>query len=260
MKPILAVVHVYYPEMWDELKSYLSNITLPYDLHVTIVEKNKYLQDDIIKFKKDAHVEVVENRGYDVGPFIQIINKINLNDYEYVIKLHTKRDWPIGTMMQGYDMSGGKWRKYALSFLEKDNFKKCLQAFEQNKRLGMVSNFHLIMNKERYDFDAMKKAKKMLKIEDLNGYERFVGGTMFMCRANCLKLLQRLNLKIGDFTKPDEKHSSSLAHVIERYIGISVCAQEYAIEDIYTDATYRLFCEKTAIFHRIFRFIYRKTN
>ena len=42
MKPILTVVHIYYPELWPELKKCLTNITAPYDLYVTTVEKNAY--------------------------------------------------------------------------------------------------------------------------------------------------------------------------------------------------------------------------
>ena len=52
-KPILAVVHIYYPEMWDELKSCLNNITFPYDLYVTTVEQNQYLQDDVMNLYKE---------------------------------------------------------------------------------------------------------------------------------------------------------------------------------------------------------------
>ncbi len=108
MKPILAIVHVYYPEIWPELEECLLNITVPYELYVTTNEQNKDIQNDVLKLKKDAHFEIVENRGYDVGPFMQIINKINLDDYSYVVKLHTKRNLPSEATFRAATVSLGQ--------------------------------------------------------------------------------------------------------------------------------------------------------
>ena len=72
----LAVhVHVFYKNLWPELKGYLGNVTVPYDLYVTLVEDDKNLISDIKNFNKKTKVWVVENRGYDIGPFVDFLNK-----------------------------------------------------------------------------------------------------------------------------------------------------------------------------------------
>ena len=86
MKPILVHCHIYYPELWSELKSCIMNINPhPFQLYVTMVEKHQNIIKDIEKTFKDVHIDVVKNQGYDLGPFIYIINKLNLDDYSYIV-------------------------------------------------------------------------------------------------------------------------------------------------------------------------------
>ena len=92
MKKILVHLHIYYPSLYDELKSYINNITDGFDLYVSMVEEHKDIIDDLQNNFKNVNIDIVENRGYDVGPFIEVLNKVNLDDYSYIIKLHTKRD------------------------------------------------------------------------------------------------------------------------------------------------------------------------
>lgn len=106
MSRILTHVHVYYTRMWPEIETRLQNITEPYDLFVTLPLENEPLRADVLRFKPDASVSVVENRGFDVAPFIDVLNRVDLNKYDYVVKLHTKRDMPAGSLVNGFDLSG----------------------------------------------------------------------------------------------------------------------------------------------------------
>lgn len=259
MKPIFVHVHIYYADMWSELKEYLCNISVPYDLHVTTVFENSYLQEDVLYFDSNAHFEIVENRGYDVGPFIYVLSKINLDSYSYVIKIHTKRDMAIQSNVNGFLCEGAKWREYCLSFLQKENFDKCIKAFDSRKKLGMIGNYHLISKKEEYDKEAKKDAIQMIKAEKnfFHGY-KFIAGTMFFCRSHLLKKLQNLNLKITDFEFADRQHTSSKAHVIERYLGLSILSQGYKIEDVFTDKKEIFKSFMHFLYVDILNFLYRK--
>lgn len=94
-KPILVHVHIYYPEMWYELRQCIQNIVPhSFDLYVTMVEEHQDIITDIKDSFPSAKIKVVENRGYDIYPFIKILNNLDMDDYSYVIHLHTKRDMP----------------------------------------------------------------------------------------------------------------------------------------------------------------------
>lgn len=255
MKPILVVMHIYYSELSAELINCLKNIAVPYDLYVTTVEKNKRIVKDIFNFNKNAHFEVVENKGFDVGPFLHVLNKVNLNHYRYVVKLHTKRNMPIGAMCHYYDMSKDKWRKYAQEFIKtKNNFKAVLRALENNPKIGMIDNYHLIAGKETDE--AAQKAVALLKKCEIEA-KRFgyVAGTQFIVRANILKPLKKLNLKMADFELSDSTHQQvGLAHVMERVFGCLVLNQGYEIKDILNKKP--IF--DCLFFRKLLFFVYRK--
>lgn len=241
MKPILVHIHIYYADMWKELKACANNITASYNLYITMPDENKILRPDILQFKPDAHILIVENRGFDVGPFLHVLNKVNLDDYDYIIKLHTKRDWPLNTYLGKHNVSGRLWRKYCLSFLEQTNFEKCIAAFQARPQLGMVSNFRLILKKELYDIAAVDESRLLLKKAALPITPlTYIGGTMFMCRAGLLKAVQRLNITMDDFNGSDRSQHTSLAHTMERFLGWVINAQGYAIADPFTARPERL--------------------
>ena len=263
-KPILAVVHIYYPEMWDELKSCLNNITLPYDLYVTTVEQNRYLQDDVMNFKTGAHFEVVENRGYDVGPFVHIINQVNLDDYSYIVKLHTKRELAIGnTGFRGLD--GQKWRETLLSFIKTpDVFNQYLKAFDVNKKIGMQANHHVIVHYDFFDEQAQKEIKAYFQKNRLPKRKyAFVAGTMFIAKASVFKDIQNLHLTFSDFPDPKGEHKTQLAHIIERLFGYFVYKNGFIVRDsLITSETEQKYHKKEYIkmklTYPIIRFFYQK--
>ena len=257
MKPILVHCHIYYPEMWTELRECIKNISpFPFDMFVTMVEEHSDIISDINATFPNAKIEIVENRGYDVGPFIHVLNKVNLDDYSYVVKLHTKRDMAIGSLLNYFDVSGSEWRKYALDFISTANkFKYCIQEFEKNNNLGMVSNYHLICNKELDDKNTKKETIQLLK---KLGYQAdaygFVAGTMFIIRAKLLAPLLKLQLTIKDFDIPDKKHSSTLAHTIERLLGCLVLIEKQKILDVLTPGQYFIPIHKLLLQLKFFAF------
>ena len=91
MKTLAVHLHLYYTEQLPNILKYLRNMEdVDYDLFVTMVKAAEGVEEQIKSFNNKAKIWVVENRGYDIGPFIDFLHKINLDDYKYVLKLHTK--------------------------------------------------------------------------------------------------------------------------------------------------------------------------
>ena len=235
MKPILVCVHLFYPEMWPELKKCVLNVAnYPFELYVTMVKHALDVEEDILQTFPKAHIQIVENRGYDCGPFIEVLNQVDLDLYSYVVKLHTKRDLRLGAYFGAFDVSGVKWRRYLLNFCAtQENFEKTLQAFKQYPRLGMVDDFRLFSHNKKSDLFAHQRALELLQKLNLKTKSfTFVSGTMFVCRAKLLKPLQKLKLKLSDFEISSANvHGGQLAHAMERLLGYVVAAQNFVIGD-----------------------------
>ena len=256
MTKILTHVHLYYTAMWPEIKTRLKNIGADYDLFVTLTAENESLRRDILTFKPDADVAVVANRGFDVAPFIDILNRVDLDDYDYIIKLHTKRDMPKGFSLQGYDMSYGKHRSYLMNFINSENnFKKSLIAFEKDKDLGMIGDFRLICKKDKKGKEVVKKGRELLVKAGFADMERpFILGTMFFARSELFKAVGKLNLTSDNFME-SVRGKDILPYGLEAFFGFMVGAQGMQIKDPLHTKAYQIISRVCSV---VGHFLYRK--
>lgn len=243
MKKILVHVHIFYENLYPELKDCLLNLKdCNCDYFFTFVKENKELESDIKSTFKNVKVEIVKNLGFDLGPFVHVLNEVNLSDYSYVIKLHTKRDIPQKGKKDWYTGSG--WRDALLKFIKNnDVFDKVIGRLEHNPKVGMHGPNICIFNKKTDDHFSYKQALAYFKDKKLPVCDyKFVAGTMFMVRAELLDQIKKLNLTQDDFESPDLTHEGcQMAHIFERLCGFAVISQGYKIVDCTYGITYSRF-------------------
>ena len=218
--------HIYYRELWDELSGCIRNFPKgEYDLFVTTPHVDADFERRVMAEYPRCDYRVVENRGYDVGPFIDVLNRLDLSRYEFVVKLHTKRDF-VG--LENYiRFSGSKWRDYLLAFCKTPkNLSRTLNCFA-DPRIGMVGHPLLVIGTG--DFFESNRVKKVAvewvrKLGLKPARRLFVGGTMFVARAELFKCIQG-KVSLDDFAPVVSHELGTLAHVYERVLGYMVCAQ-----------------------------------
>lgn len=246
MKPILVHIHIYYPEFWPELRSNLATLSdYPFELYVTTANNPVAVINEIKELYPNARILHIENRGYDVGPFIHVLNQVDLGSYSYVIKLHTKRDIyhlaePGWTYYSPYYLYGKRWRERLLSFIKPENFQKCLQAFQEDASLGMVNHYSLIVPgfhaKEKTLLAVQQGAEQLLARANIKLKEcRYIKGTMFIARAELFQRIKDIGLTTNDFPAPDTHHNiDNPAHYMEIVLGCNIVAQGFKIQDVFT--------------------------
>lgn len=252
MTRIAVHLHIYYKDMWPEIKNYLLNISVPYDLYVTMIKQDNDLIKDIRKFYKNSIIWIVENRGYDVGPFIDFLHRINLNEYDYILKLHTKSKSGVDTVINRLAFNKKDWVNTLLKSLigSKKQFDKNITKLKKYPLLGMIGSKVLISSKGKINKGLKDKLEFLQdKFEYRNKNVKFIPGTMFLCRAKLMQIIKD-NYKITDFEKTDAKvKDGSLGHVLERLFGYIVIAQGYKINGfdsflpIYLKCFYKSFFE-----------------
>ena len=232
---LLVHIHVYYPELFDELADIVDNIDGAKKIVITYVDKklNKNL------FKKrfpDADIRLVDNVGYDIKPFIDVINSVNLDDYTYVLKLHTKRNYDDNNycLDNGVCVGGTKWRDYLLNPFYKENLKKSFNKLSHYKT-GAVGNIKILLNRNEDNSYYEPHVEKLTKKLGLT-YKpyAFFAGTMFMVKSDLLKVLKNINGKVS-WKKSDKKRDwHGDVYVLERVLGEIVVAQNKRIVGINT--------------------------
>lgn len=266
MPEILVHVHLFYPEFWNEISACLKNISSPYDLVVTLVENDLKTIESIKGFKSDARIEIVENRGFDVAPFIKVMRENDLSRYDFVIHLHSKRD--VADTLGNVVLKDAKqWRRLLLNFCSSpQNWQRTLKTFHDNPKTGMVADRVCILS-ERFDpTPEMLSAAKDYLTEHLKmPFKKavFVSGTMFMARSELFKALVE-KVSFDDFEPTKRQDFLTLGHIFERVFGYIVYSQNYEISD-FAGRNWHVFPARLCptpflirLKNSVFRFVFQK--
>ena len=238
-KTLLVHLHLYYIDQLDYFIEKLSNIqSVSYDLYITMVEKNDAVEQKILSRFPNANILIVPNKGYDVGPFIHVLNNVDIDSYDYILKIHTKN-----TILNNGDKINGVWisRKCWMPLLVEaligtpkifaDNIKK----FENNHKIGMIGSKYLITSSTDSYTNILPQVNNTIKNLGFTIPNKltFVAGTMFMMRSSLLKPIIKAGYNIDSF-EPTGKTSqaNALAHIFERVFGALVTLQGKEIKKV----------------------------
>lgn len=236
MPKIAVHLHLYYLEQLNDILRRLGYLSdCDFDLFVTMSELNPKASAKILQFKPEAVIWQTPNLGYDIGPFIDFLHKINLDDYDYVLKIHTKRSNMYNfCRFHHRRFSVRVWGKMLLDSLlySPKAVRQNLALMAKNPQVGMLGNDYTFVDDAEFlpTVAELKKGIGQLGLQlpkDLH----FIAGTMFLVRAKLLKPF--LAYKITDFALSDKSvHKNTKAHLIERLFCLAVTAQGYQIKGV----------------------------
>ena len=248
-KKLFVHLHIYYHNQNDYFVKKLCNInTCDWDLFITYVEPSDELFHKFKTIKPDTKFLQVKNIGYDVYPFIQAIRTINLEDYDYILKLHTKAQ----RKRFGFIKSNA-WRNNLVEFLlhSKKLFRNNLEILNNNKDIGLICNpwqFQTIRGKLSEETYALNTMMKRLNLHYQGN--KFVAGTMFIARASIYKDIANSDICENDFAIESHTHSTSTnAHVLERVFSLIVYSKGYKIYTVSRFSSPYLFLISQKIFN-----------
>ena len=234
-KKLLVHLHLYYKDQINYMLRKLRNITgINWDLYITSNELDDVTKNKILKFKPDANIILVDNLGYDVLPFIKIIQSVNLSEYEYVLKIHTKNK-QRKIWLKEYHRKGYWWRNVLIEALlsNKYRFRKNLKILNKIPKIGLICSEIFLWDTENvWPEDTYLLEDELKTLNFKSNYRKYCAGTMFLARAEIYKFLQNIDLNSKNFSKiSNTKSTGTLAHVYERVL--TIAADEYGFE-IYT--------------------------
>jgi hypothetical protein len=234
--PLAIVIHLYYEETWPDLAGVLRRLAVPFDLIVTTPPGRERLIETIRGEFPEADIEVMENRGRDVRPFLTLLERGRLDRYRYVCKVHGKKSSDGGRKSH----MGSLWRRRLLfDLLAAPGLAQTIvDRFERDPSVGMIGPRAFRLPSETYseELSWSDNRQQVLELAEKMGIPRdrfrldFFGGTMFWVRPEALQPLRKLQLS-GQF--PEEKGllDGGLEHATERLFGAAVVAAGYRVAD-----------------------------
>lgn len=185
-------------------------------LTTTDREKEDALRAILTERRVDARIDVVPNRGRDLGPFLTQLLPDLIGRYDIIGHVHGKRSLRIGAEF------GERWREFLWQHLIGGNqpmMDHVLRLFEDNERTGLVFPLdpHLIDWTNNREL-ATALAARMGLTQPLPTHFEFPIGTMFWARANALKPLLKLELNWADYPDEPAHEDGTILHALERLL------------------------------------------
>lgn len=211
---IAIILHIYYTDLWYYFKNKLDKLNTEFDLYVTLCNEQPDISNIILNSFPNAKISKHPNIGQDIGPFLKTLKSIRTKDYDFLIKLHTKKCWKQNGSQRCRDV-------LVNPLISSDEvIKKNIQIIRETKyKMCGASNW---LMKEMWEYEG-----KMYDVE-------FVGGTMFMVDFKIM--LQILSDEIIDtwYAKlpTGYKRDKSFTHLIERLLGQKIIDEGYMIKAI----------------------------
>jgi lipopolysaccharide biosynthesis protein len=223
-----VILHIYYPDVWREIRSYFSNLENQFDLYITIPYEVDLSDEEIRVEFPEAHIYRCENRGRDIAPFLKVFFVVSELDYKYVCKIHTKKSPHIA--------NGDEWQQDVLSKLigSREIILQIKRSFDEHADWGVIApSGHVVPSNYFWSQNAgnvIKLARSAhITADDLDF--SFIAGSMFWFRPKAFQLLLNLDLSIMDFDLEIGQQDGTLAHAFERFFGIAVIQAGYKIAE-----------------------------
>ncbi|KPQ20741.1 MAG: Rhamnan synthesis protein F [Rhodobacteraceae bacterium HLUCCA24] len=227
-KRFAVVMHLYYPELWPEFARDLARLDVEHDVFVTLTyrgEQTEELAEEIRAQFPDAVVQPVENRGRDILPFLQLVNAGALDGYEAVCKIHTKKS--------PHRDDGDFWRRHLIDgILPQRGLGSLLETFvaDPDAAFWVADGQHYTDQKWwGTNFEVTRSVLRRLEVEIAPDSLTFPAGSIYWLKPLIVGLLKALRLEAGDFENEQAQVDGTLAHALERAIGILASAAGQSI-------------------------------
>lgn len=222
-KKLAVMIHLYYPEMWETFQArftYLQDV--PFDLFVSIPSGKDCPQ--LLSDYPDAFVAHTPNKGRDILPFIKLMKRVIDGNYEYVLKLHSKKS--------PQRSKGSKWADELLNKLIPQD-KKLLQEIIdilQRSDTGIIGPADNYLPLSIYAVDnepGMIRALSTIYDEKLAAEVSrkksdygFFAGSMFWCRTDAISHIIEADFPIRAFPREKGQLDGTFAHALERIFSV----------------------------------------
>jgi lipopolysaccharide biosynthesis protein len=215
---IAVVLHLFDPDLWDEMREAIERISQPFDLFVSLVKgSSEHVRLSIIESFPHAYVFDFEDHGRDIGTFLVFLQSGVLFKYDLICKLHTKRS--------PHRADGDAWRRALIAGVLGSSglVDQIVSNFRSDPDLGMVvadGNIFRGHSEWASNEKLLGQLLPRIGISPEVKDRSFPGGSIFWIRSFLLRTLAGMNISIDDFDPEPLKVDGSLGHAVERIFGL----------------------------------------
>lgn len=215
--PVAVLVHVYYPDFWDEIAPLLRAQRFEFDLFVTLADTadTAPLPAQITQSFPKARVWHMPNHGRDIFPFVHLVNAGLFAPYAALCKLHSKKS--------PHRADGEDWRRALIAGVlgDPEITQKRLETFISEPNMGFWVSPGQIYAGETWWGANRARVAELLERGGISAPAdlRFPAGSIYWIKPALLQALRGLNLIAADFEPEQALVDGTTAHAVERLLG-----------------------------------------
>lgn len=219
-------LHVYYPDLLPDMLTRLARNKIRPDLFVSIPTEAD--RDQVARLLQEyagkvVDIQVVPNRGRDIGPFLTAFGAQFVAAYDIVGHLHTKKTADIKD-----ELLGKTWYRFLLDNLLGDRTNMAdiiLGCMAADSSIGMVfpDDPYITSWSSNKLFAEQMSGQFNIAAADLPESFVFPVGTMFWARVDALRPVFERNLDWASYPEEPLPYDGSMLHALERLLPL-VCA------------------------------------
>jgi hypothetical protein len=222
---VCVLLHVFFVDLLPEILEYVNKLRMPFDVVITNSSGEDVEQICQAMLQNNFLILNSENKGRDILPMVHVVNAGLLDDYAYVLKMHTKKsewrtpDHPLGGTAESWRQS------FYEDLIGQDGGmgEKSLKVLETQKDVGIISSPGSILNWWYWGENELNTNELLKRLEfklENNQDLLFPAGSMYWCRAFILKNLKGFHLTAEEFESECGQVDGTTAHAIERIVGV----------------------------------------
>jgi hypothetical protein len=218
-------IHLFFADQWPDFCHRLGQIDMPFDLHISAPHRRPELEEQIRRAFPCVVFHPCDNRGRDVWPFVQLLQRGTFDRYVAVCKLHTKKSDHL-YCGEGQPDFGRRWRRSAMLELigTTERVARIVDRFRSDPTVGIVGPGNLWIDEPpgsdgwgaRKNRGPMASLAVRLGISENAIRNNFFAGTMFWFRPAALAGLSAGRFSAADFEPEPLPQEGALAHGFER--------------------------------------------
>lgn len=220
-----AIVHAWHMDVLERMLPQLHIVASKMNITFTTAEdKVEAVRRLTNSLPCASRIEVFENRGRDILPFMTVANRLAHKGVRWVLKLHTKKSPHL--------TSGDAWRDDLISSLIPHDFGMFMDKLRLDESTGIVApTGHLlpIMDYLGDNSRWLGRLYAQIRKSPKNHVSRFPAGSMYWCRLNAISDLLEADLLASDFESEAGQTDGTLAHAFERAIGIQADSAGFTV-------------------------------
>lgn len=243
-RALAAVAHLYYPDLWPEIRGALRDSGLEMDLFITLTHRPERsdaadetapnsaetepesgglgihtpLADIAARITADwpgARVIVMPNHGRDIFPFVHLVNSGLLDPYRAVCKIHTKRS--------PHRQDGDAWRRHLIAgILPGPDSARLLETFLADGAAGLwVADGQHYTDARWWGSNRAGVARLLRRVGVRTDPDHlsFAAGSIYWLKPMLLTMIRGLRLTLHDFETEAGQLDGTTAHAFERVLG-----------------------------------------